>query len=465
MSLLDLPISELLSSDMILTGGKFIKAKISPRNINPGQNIPAEKFFEGLCINEPPTTRYVGNYVRTKFYSTTNEVLREQILCDAILNYGNCLMPVKHIQNPSENVVCAQIQACSWYFDEIQTPTKSMIMEYVISSGNDFEKYKHFFDTNDLKYILDRNCLLLKYILQTEELSWVALRANPGMIIHIQNQTIEMCEYCTEYDNFYKRHQPFVLFQKAKNDGGAFRNQIIPKLQHITPKVLMNIKNNPILLEYVYQLPEQYVDREFLIESLLKNPYNLRYITKDDPELYYIIFNKHPYVIQFIQKKFHTDEMKTRAINFNPHLIKYIEQTKELTDIAFNSDPNTLQYFNAEFHSEERSIIAVKLNRTLLGFCNIITPRVLEAVFKSQPNQPRISRFDFIDRYDEATLLKLVAVSGRLLNFIPEEKQTDALIRLALEETGYNIQYVKRKETAYRELALAKEPKAIKYLK
>jgi hypothetical protein len=100
----------------------------------------------------------------------------------------------------------------------------------------------------------------------------------------------------------------------------------------------------------------------------------------------------------------------------------------------------------------------------LLEYCSIITEKLLKHVFTIQNKIPRVNRFKFISNFNEDSLLKIISVRPHLIGELSKDKQTDMLVKKALELDGYNIQHIKNKTEEYKNLALTSQPLAIKYL-
>jgi hypothetical protein len=366
------------------------------------------------------------------------------------------------IMTPSEKVIIAMIQKHWWLFNKLENPSKNIIKAFITKHRDKeiIEKYRDIFTNSDWNDMIREAPILLSFSPQpSQEICWSAIRQNPKMIVYVKHQTREMCRFVVSNEAWYCKWG-----LDGKSEG------IIESLQYIDEDIVQLIVANVNLLPYWYKLPTQYITKDIAIKGVQNNFTSLEKLPEQfigNMDINNAAFEKTVRSIQYIPTKYQTNDMKTKAAYEG--YIKFLQQTQELSDLAWNSRNsyygNILNDIKPEFHREEWCLSEVKRNPEKLLICGIINETILETVFKSQPTIPRKDRFKFINYATELHLVKIVSIRSQLLRELSDEKQTDAVIKAALQKNGYSIQYVKNKTNEYCALALETTPDAMRYVK
>lgn len=148
----------------------------------------------------------------------------------------------------------------------------------------------------------------------------------------------------------------------------------------------------------------------------------------------------------------------------NEHVATLIDVWEEhLAAKVFQLNRKTFPYLPPKFMTPEMCSLAVAHNREYIQYIDILSEEIFQIIDDGYKGYPKKYRWDFINNFSEATLIKIVAVRPYLLDKI--SKQTDKIITTALQKCGYCLQYVRSKTDEYEAMALQNEPKAIKYFR
>lgn len=257
--------------------------------------------------------------------------------------------------------------------------------------------------------------------------------------------------------------------------------QILKSYPHIDPSLYEVIENK----DYYPYIPEAYQtpDIKIWIESNL----NLKQLNKKTQkefgnrlikqqweevlegkrevtqELCKRIFDLDPKQFVSIPTSFQTSEMIYVVYTQYPSMIPYIHNfTYQMAETSVRVLPDAIRYIPGSLHTEALCMQAVSGRGYNLRWCQILTRDLLAHIFKTTEGS-RMSRFSFLQEYSEAELLRILAVRPNLLMYLKPEQQTDTLIRKVLALDGFAYQYVLHKTPEYLALAMANEPRAIKY--
>jgi hypothetical protein len=427
------------------------------------------EFYNKLWIHQAPQSVDFSNSFRRDYTSCYSKEKKEDLICDAIKYYSYDL--IDHIVNPSEKVIIAAITRCHYYFQKIENPTPNMIAEYLSFRvyADDYNKYKFQLTDKHLNYILSKNIQILQHIEQpTEDQYWIALKNSIYAIEYIKQQTIEMCEYATNISNYSYNYNIWCN-----------RETLIKSLQHYNSIVIKNIIENRNFVHYFYFAPGEYHTLENILKVVKHDPefiQHLSHCSRTDSkvniplsqELCNIAFKESIAAIKFIPAEFQTEEMKSDVLEKNIHLFQHIaNKDKELCQRAFSNNKLAIMSIPFEYQTLEicENCIETSHRLYLLESCAIITEKLLKHVFTLQHTIPKVQRFNFIVDFNENALLRIISVRPSLIKELSEEKQTDILVRKALELDGYTIQHVKNKTEEYKALAVKSQPLCVKYLK
>ncbi len=176
------------------------------------------------------------------------------------------------------------------------------------------------------------------------------------------------------------------------------------------------------------------------------------------------IFVLNHYQFQYIPAEYQTDAMLAHLKNWNYQLIPYIAKlTPDFCRDVVNKHPDAIEYIPEQYQTPEMCIRAVTNRGYNLKYCHFITDDLITLIFKTTSG-PRKNRFDFLTKYSEADLLRILAVRPNLVRYLTLNQQTDNLIKTVLKLDGYVYQYIHNKTPEYAEIALANQPKAVKYM-
>ena len=443
-------------------------------------NTFKEGYKDALCYcvyNGPPNTIY-ANY--TDSLDTENDLIKAVKKCDRLYYY---------IINPSENVTCAYIENNGTLFlPKDLKITKKIARSIIINKEEKFKDCENLFNDDELIEMTYYNPHILKYV----------KKQNYTICFNVMNILIDKYNSELYSELFYagsglwKKSLPsnFVTYFNLE----CLNDDEIIKLYNIA------FNNNNNCIEYM--IPK-YVSHDNIINYLKRNPDyikkfkgNVEYnITKEQlKNIYDEIFKYSFFNFKYIDGEYQTEEMinKIRDKNYIS-LYEYINNKDEIgqelymesfeksvnniiyipnkykTDImckkAFEHNYNNIVSIPEEFQTVEMCKKATMMNVKLIKYCKYIDYDMIENVHKQFKNDPKKNRYDFINDFSENVLIKIIKANPNLLRVLDKNKKTDKIIRTALENNGYSIQYVENQTDEYKKIALDNQPNAKKYFK
>lgn len=418
-------------------------------------NILTDEFFINLyyvIYKGPPSTIY------EKY---ENIVDTEESIIKAIKKCGSRLF--QFIVNPSDNVINETLKVSkvpSFIFDKLKNPSKQVIQTIIELEGSYYQQYKNLFNENETMKLLEKNPSILKNIEKpTYLMNKVALSNNGLLIEYIDEQTEELCEIAIRniYDNQY-----------------SYINNVVSKIKYFNDNIVDMIVSSPLAKQF-YNIPESYHNLRRVLEAVNFNPHIIINI-KDEykvQELYDIAFKSDINIIQYIPKKFQTDEMVNILKKHSPDFSKYSLYSRMLKYLKcsnidtymeiMNYDANNIVNVPYEYQTIEMCVEAIKKYYENLAYCRYITSGMISDIFNSNylKHIPKNRRMIFINDFNEKIQIKIVSVCPDLLRYI--SNQTPNIINAALSSDGFALQYVKNKTPEFIKKAIDNEPRAIKY--
>lgn len=461
-------------------------------------NTLTEDFYDSLRANGPPETIYYGPTFKS-FYERADNDLKEQLICDEII-HGGCEL-IKYIKNPSVLVTVAGIYNDPEYYNKISNPNKLQLLAYLGKKHNMIEQYINKLSVEDQFRLIYINPETICFLPQTMELCVMTIKLMITAMQQQTNRTYEQiillgikesrrCSYfdtITLFDFHIRKYNVKHVIKNIK----FWCNEMV--------EMLMNSE----LTEYLYLLPKEYQTKENIIKVVSKYKYTSE-ILKYDINLFDTEFIEGqivnvPAIIEKIPHEKQTDKMTDIVLGswygallseekchyIKPvsleiilkHipksanvvlLIKKSDFNEELTEKLFELNIKTFPFLPDMYKTRDMCLAAVKHNRDYLKYCTFIDEKIMMKVDKSYKKQytitvPKKERWDFIKYFNEDTLIKIIKLRPLLLQKLPLEKQTDAIIEIALKSDGNSLEYVINKTDYFEQIAVAQEPNAIKY--
>ncbi|AGF84896.1 hypothetical protein QJ854_gp886 [Moumouvirus goulette] len=442
-------------------------------------NILKPDFYNHLDVviyNGPPNTIY-GKY---KGFVGNGKHGYEAGIIKAI---KKCMSPnrlFKNIINPSDEVIIAFLEEEKYSFGEIKNPSKRVIKFAIVQDYKRFPKFKNIFNENEIIELLEQCPNIIEFIDKpTYLMCKLAIGKNAWCIEYIKNPSYELCKLAVEknpmsirYIN--KNNQTPELCKIAVNDiclkseKYYSDNNILKNLKYIDEEIVDKIIDSKFLLYEFNYIPKDYLTDERVNKCIIKCPECIKYIDNLTQELCSLAFDNNFKVIAYIPHEYQLSYM-TNFIKFNNkyELIPFIKDLDQnYCDRMFNHSKYNIKYIPPEYQTKIMCQKAIEYDYNFLQYCAHIDNDILNTVFKSRhlENIPRKNRFDFIKYFENNALLKIIKTRPLLISVLPEEKQTDEIIKTALNLNGYSLEYVINKRYEYVQLALKNQPKAIKHV-
>ena len=165
--------------------------------------------------------------------------------------------------------------------------------------------------------------------------------------------------------------------------------------------------------------------------------------------------------------EYYTPELMIKCVGFNHSNLKDIPKeflTQDLCDMATSMYAPNLEFVPEEFQTETLVKKCIKSFPLSLVHCINITHDLVVFTFKNEGG-PKVDRLKFVNNYTEKDIIRIARVYPNILRILLPKNKTDDVVRVALQSSGWVIQYVDPQTAAYVKIALGSEPKAIKYVK
>lgn len=410
------------------------------------KNILTDKFYYNLTYviyNGPPNTIY-GKY--------SGSVITEDGIIKAIETC--CDLLFKHIINPSDNVSIAAIKKNKSNFYYLKNPSKS-VLKFMIEKDEDvFDKYFDIFTDDEIMELIAINSKIIQYVkVQTYEMSELAVKIKGENIKYVRVQTPELCKLAIK-NMFEQNHQYF--YDQSLN--------ILQTLTYFDNQIVDMIVCVKYLLHEFDYIPKRFLTEQRIIKAIETNPFVIKFINLTQ-DLCDYAFDKNYNVFEYVPKEYQTITMIDKIINGKYYkLLRFINcLTQETCNKIFGYDWSNIKYIPNQFQTKDMAMMAVTKDFNNLQYCAHIDRDVLGVIFKSKRDTCKKIRFNFIWHYDEDVLVRIMKVRPGLLKILSAEKQTDLVIRAALNKNGYCLEYVINKTDEYVKLAIENQPRAVMY--
>ncbi|AGC02354.1 hypothetical protein H012_gp095 [Acanthamoeba polyphaga moumouvirus] len=445
-----------------------------------GHNILKPDFYnhlEVILYNGPPNTLYgkYHGYVGYGEYGCEDGIIKALDKCWSVDYLFD------NIINPSDKVIIAYLKKRKSSFDKIKNPSRNVIKFAITQDYKIFLKYKHLFNENEILEILAECPNIIEFIEQpTYLMCRLVIEKNSWCIEYIKNPSHKLCELAIEKNPMSicyidKNNQTPELCKNAiigicSNSSRYYSNSnILKKLQYIDDEIIDEIINSKFLLCEYNSIPKEYLTEERIKNCITKCPECIKHMDELTQELCDLAFNNNYKTIKYIPHQFQltymTNFIKNNDIYYLIPFIKDLDQN--YCDNMFNHYWSNIKYIPPEFQTKEMCKKVVKEDYNYLQYCAHIDNNILDEIFMSHQlkNTPKKDRFNFIKYFENDVIVRIIKVRPYIISVLPEEKQSDEIIRTALNANGYTLEYVINKRFEYIELALKNQPKAIKHIK
>jgi hypothetical protein len=345
-----------------------------------------------------------------------------------------------------------------------------------------FQKAEHVDHLFSLNYIPFRYPNIIKHIRKDLLTGSVYLRlvaAIPFFLkfINAEHQTFEMCsvavtndgesvKYVKIWDNLTDDQAFELCLSAARHSYDRHCFKYIPK------KILENrehfielVQNNYSYMQY---LPTEWITYELWLE-VCKNYYENYFIDKIEhkyftEELCEAIVETTPSAVFDIPSQFINYDIVFKTVLTDPHIISSgipkEFQTRELCETILNRDPHLIEYLNPKNDSDMEYLCDFAIgNNSNSIFCipkKFRTNERINQVFDDCPNVIR-----FIKDPTDQQIARAIEHNPINLRFIPWNKQTDALIEMAIDKDPACIAFVADQKEEFCWQALHKDPSCL----
>ena len=391
----------------------------------------------------------------------------EKICLKAVLDNG---MALQFVKNQTEKICKTAVRNNGMALQFVKKQTEDICCEALINNKDAEQFIKN--KTPKIKYILNNiDKYSSKKVVKEkcdEDLSLA------GKIIRDKLLYKQMDDIFNKYDCNTEQDRIDIV-----NRNGLILQKIVNQTEKIC---IAAIEQNPKAIQYVY--PEC-MTNSVKMTAVTKDPAMLKYIDEQTEELCLISVTRYPEAIQYVSPECMTNNVKMAAVIKDPTMLKYIDdQTEELCLNAVKQNPNMIQYVNNQtekvckaavsrnglslawviVQSNDICLEAVKQNPYAIEYVNDKTKEIcLKAVelngntliyidknhdnykeiclevVKQNPDNLHLVDSD-CDGYEEICLSALEK-SGRVIEYIPEERQTAKIC-----ETAFNTEISKPKK-------------------
>ncbi|AVL95197.1 hypothetical protein ma810 [Moumouvirus australiensis] len=432
-------------------------------------------YLEVVLYNGPPNTLYgkFHGFVGYGEYGCEDGIIKALKECSSTHNLFD------NIINPSDNVIIAYLKREKYSFYKIKNPSKHVIKFAISQDQKRFPKFKNLFNENEILELLEICPDIIKYIEKPTYLMCKLAVGKIGWCIeYINNPSLELCKLAIERNPMTiccidKNKQTPELCKKAVNDiclktNSYLNSDILKNLNYIDDEIIDKIIDSKFLSTEFNHIPREYLTEKRIRKCVINCPECIKYLDELTQDLCCLAFDKDFNVIEYIPHEFQTANMTNFIKNNNKYkLIPFIKDLDQnYCDRMFNHYESNLKYIPFKYQTKNMCLKAIERDYDYLQHCGHIDNDILNAVFKSRQlqNTPKKDRFNFIKYFENDVLLRIIKVRPFLISVLPEEKQSDEIIRTALNLNGYALEYVKNKRFEYVELALKNQPKAIKHI-
>lgn len=390
------------------------------------ENILLPEFYDYLQIvlyNGPPNTIY-GKYYERVISGNESSILAALKKCA----FRSALF--RNIINPSDKVILCYLSEFSYLslkdVKRKQCFSKHLIYKSILINNLNFKDYKSMFNEKEIIELLEQGIDIYRDI---DDLT-------------LEMSKLIVSKYLYSYDLLiYIKYWDTELIDMIINHKSIVSNfNIIPNL-----------------------------NKDQIEKAILINPLRLQYFTDIifDKDLYLNAFNKDINCIEYIPDDFQTDYMCTHTRIKDSQLIRFLrDKTQHDFDRLISRCSGNIKYVPKEFQTFEMCKTCIEDSKSYLEYCYCIDENLLTLIFKSKYNIniPKKDRFNFIIYFNEEALIRILKIRPSLLQILPEDKQTDQLIKEILQSNGYALQHVINPTKEHIKIALLHEPKAIKYV-
>lgn len=358
------------------------------------------------------------------------------------------------IENPSENVIIALIKKGFgfWDINKSKNPSKKILYAYFmydkLPKENVFAENYKLFTESEIIDILNKKPFYINHIEnQLDKYCIISINKNPNSIRYIKEQNLEYCKLAIKVLNTSKAYY--------------YENDILLYLKFYDQELVNMILENPIILEYSYCIPNQYLNPSMIRKLILTKPKLVNNFSDYiDQSLCNDLFNLSLDNISFIPKKYYTDIMiDTVSQSTRYHLYKFISPHPSRYQQIFDLNPSNIKYIPYEYQTLDMHCEAVKKDSDNLRFCEPITHHLFNIIFDSKKGTPKTDRFNFIRYYPEDILIKIIRLRPDLLRVLHTSLQTHNIILTAITTDGSSYQFVGNKTDDYERISRKYPPK------
>lgn len=441
-------------------------------------------------------------------YPFCGKVRTEEGLCRAVRECTPML--IKFIHNPSDKVLMAHLDRPCSHIEGIPNPSKPVIRYYILKHGYHIKKYRDMFNEKELLEMIDANPTIFESLSDpTYDICMKAVQKDFSYLRYVskQLQSLEMCKLVAKnMKEISNAQRVYTKFDFSKQfDKNRYKDLIfVIYFAHFDSRIVDDIIETKFVLD-IENIPQQYMTGNKIVAALLTNPMRLKCILKTDhlynefmklsvqdilEQLFEIDRNVFIHIPQNLQtekmlqkikddklyfllpyaKRFE-DVFYVQVFNDSVSDVKYVPHNDQIEALhceqEISNGPCNIRYIPFDKQTLKMCEEAVRKNYHNLEYCAKFNSDIAMIIFKSERlrNVPRKDRFDFINSYNNETLLRLVKQCPMLIKSIDKHHLTDALIETVLNIDGFMLQYIDNQRPEWVKIALENEPRAIRFVK
>lgn len=384
-----------------------------------------EEFFDNCWYNGHPRTENRSWQVR--LLADTIGLERAIIYAIQELDYHRNLL--SFVINPTPGILLEAIRTDHDNIKYIPEPSIEIILEYLQRWHYGHEKYRNQLTREHYLTLCLHNTYWFQFVdttTITPDEAWKLIQAQPSYLQHFsaglsEDQIVRIIPVIRHHDNVQ-----------------------ISWIPMFTDRIVSAILRNYSLAVQFLAVPEQYhTDDNFkLALTTTWGRFSIPPDRMTEEQAEYLVLHGN------------------KGVNDLPEKF----QTKEFTQRMLSKTTDWLRVFlNSPFQDDAGWLRAVKTDPMLIDQVPVVTPVLLHEAAQSQKHLPRRERYWFVEKLSVPKQLECVKISSFILGVF--KVQSDQLIRSALFADGYAIQYVINQTKEFQQLALASEPKSIKYFR
>lgn len=218
----------------------------------------------------------------------------------------------------------------------------------------------------------------------------------------------------------------------------------INQLKKYSPKMWeYAISQNPELIEYI---PKKYITQEISNKAFSKNKKFIKYIPPEffNQQMWEYIIEKIPKLIEYTPKKFINKKISNLVLSYDIILIKYIPKeftTQNIWNKAIKKSPKLIEYIPKSFITQEICDTTFFKDPTLIKYIpkEFISKNIADYVYLQNPTLLHYLPQTYINQKRNENL---VLSEPQFITLIPKEQLTKETCLKLIYQNPNNIRYI-----------------------